>query len=90
MISNSTHQSMIVSSGTKITASRTGDHITLWLDGGMSTMQVTFYDAATLLALSDAVTGDAVTEFIHDAHLDLAEETAPCATCGHVATEVMF
>ena len=81
---------MIINPETKITATRTGDHITIWIDGGLNTMQVTFYDAATLVALADAVTGDVVTEFINDQHLDLAGETAPCVTCGHVATEAMF
>ena len=88
MVNNSTHQSMIVSAETKITATRTGDHITLWLDGGNNTMQVTFYATAPLEALVDAVSGDVVTDFIERTRLD--EQAAPCVTCGRAATEAMF
>ena len=88
MASNSTHQSIIVGAEMKITATRTGDHITLWLDGGNNTMQVTFYEAAPLAALVDAVSGDVVTDFIESSRLD--EQTAPCVTCGRAATEAMF
>jgi hypothetical protein len=88
MASNSTHQSMIVSAETKIAATRAGDHITLWLDDGNNTMQVTFYAAAPLAELVAAVSGDVVTEFIESTRLD--EQAAPCVTCGRAATEAMF
>jgi hypothetical protein len=79
---------MIVSAETKITATRTGDHITLWLDGGTNTMQIAFYDTASLAELVDAVSGDVVTDFIESTRLD--EQAAPCVTCGRAATEAMF
>jgi hypothetical protein len=88
MVNNTTHQSMVISAETKITATRTGDHITLWLDGGKNTMQITFYDTASLAALVDAVSGDVVTDFIESTRLD--EQAAPCVTCGRAATEAMF
>ena len=87
MANNSTHQSMIVGAEMKVTATRMGDHVTLWLDCG-NTMQITFYDTASLAALADAVSSDVVTEFIESTRLD--EQAAPCVTCGRAATEAMF
>jgi hypothetical protein len=79
---------MILSGKAEITATRLGDHLTLWIADSNNTMQIVFYDSATLGALTDAISGDVVTEFIEGTRL--AEATAPCVTCGRAATEAMF
>ena len=89
MASNLTHQSMILGADTTFHAARTGDHITVWVDGGNNTMQLTFYDADVLDAFRNAVADDVVTDFINHAHSNV-NEAVPCATCGHVATQAMF